>query len=61
MFMFCTRRQARRPLHQLDGRRGEGGDAVAADVGQTKLLGGGQCLPQAGAGQRQDREVKPAD
>ena len=53
MFMFCPRRQARRPLHQLDGRGGEGGDAVAADAGQTQLLGGGQRDAQAAARHRQ--------
>ena len=56
--MFCPRRQARRPLHQLDGRRGEGGHALAADVGQAELLGGGQRLAQTSSGQREDGEVK---
>ena len=33
----------------MDGRGGEGGDAVAADAGQTQLLGGGQRDAQAAA------------
>ena len=37
----------------MDGRGGEGGDAVAADAGQTQLLGGGQRDAQAAARHRQ--------
>ena len=29
-------------IDELDGRGGEGGDLVAADAGQTQLLGRGQ-------------------
>ena len=37
-------------IDELDGRGGEGGDLVAADAGQTQLLGRGQREPPAHPG-----------
>ena len=46
-------RQARGTINSLDGCRGQGGHTLAADVGQTKLLGGGQHYPETNLGDKQ--------
>ena len=51
-------RQTQRPAHKLDGRRGEGGHALAADAGEAELLGGGQRGPEVRPGGREGGEVR---
>ena len=46
-------RKALWQINKLDGRGGEGGDSLAADAGQTKLLGGSKHNSETNIGGKQ--------